>query len=109
DQPMIKAPPSDADLDSLKAEFSKINTHAGAFIKSDPLADYRLGTSLRTLVILAKHEKEPIRFLFQFYKPRDHWQMTGLDFDNDLFEAIKQTARAVHLKSEAASGFESDY
>jgi len=52
-----------------------------------------LGTRFVYLSYLAAYDRQPIRFIFEFYKADEAWMTFGFSFDQDLDDDVEGRAR----------------
>jgi hypothetical protein len=46
---------------------------------------------------LVKYDRQPIRFIFKFYKPSDKWVLYSFALDDDLDNEIQEAAKLFYL------------
>lgn len=46
---------------------------------------------------LIKYDRQPVRFIFHFYKPNHKWMIYSFSVDDDLDEEMEETAKLNHL------------
>ena len=47
---------------------------------------------------LIKYDRQPIRFIFKFYKPNDKWVLYSYAFDDSLDDEIQEAAKLYYLE-----------
>lgn len=47
---------------------------------------------------LVKYDRQPIRFIFKFYKPNDKWVLYSYALDDNLDNEIQEAAKLYYLK-----------
>jgi hypothetical protein len=47
---------------------------------------------------LVKYDRQPIRFIFKFYKPNDKWVLYSYEFDDKLDDEIQEAAKLYYLE-----------
>lgn len=46
---------------------------------------------------LVKYDRQPMRFVFKFYKPNDKWHLYAFSIDDDFDDEIEQSAKFYYL------------
>lgn len=46
---------------------------------------------------LIKYDRQPLRFIFKFYKPKDEWTLYAFKFDDKFSEEIEEAAKLYYL------------
>ncbi|WP_269542776.1 hypothetical protein [Cerasicoccus fimbriatus] len=63
--------------------------HGFELVKTEEIGDSLMGCS-----VIARYDRQPVRFIFIFYRPNDTWQVQNVNFDDsidaDLREALKR-------------------
>lgn len=49
---------------------------------------------------LIKYDRQPLRFIFKFYKPNDKWVLYAYSLDDDIDDEIEQAAKLYNLDLE---------
>ncbi|WP_190811443.1 hypothetical protein [Flagellimonas sp. S3867] len=77
----------------LKSQLKQYEELVGEYFGEEFLYKGKLGQSFLTYIYLAKYERQPFRFTFEFYKANDKWIVYSFkfddSFDDDLEEVIK--------------------
>ena len=60
----------------------------------------KLSESFELHSYLVKYERQPIRFIFKFYKPNDKWILYAYALDDDIDDEIEQAAKLYYLDLE---------
>lgn len=68
-------------LNQLKKSFTNINQLLGKFYGYETISNEKFYNSLQIIIIFAKYEKQPLRFLFVFYKPEHKWMTYRFEID----------------------------
>ena len=76
-------------LDLVKNKTKNLLPMLGKYIGSEELMRKEVGDCLIGYTYIARYERQPIRFVFIFYKPGDTWQTQSVNFDDDLTDDIK--------------------
>ena len=54
------------------------------------MAEKTLGNSLVGFSYIANFDRQPIRFIFVFYKAKDTWKILKINFDMDLDDELAE-------------------
>ncbi len=83
---------SDAVL-NVKGKLNQYRELLGAYQGHEFIAESRLGECFSVYVFLAKYDRQPLRFTFEFYKPKNEWIVYSFqfddNFDDDMVEMMK--------------------
>ena len=77
---------------NIKSQFKELPNILGEFCGYELLIEDQIGESYRIYVFMAKFDRQPMRFKFEFYKPRDKWTLQGFSYDYDLDEVLEESA-----------------
>jgi len=82
-----------AQINLLKSKLDSLGLSIGKYEGRELIAQKNAGTSLVIYSYLVKHENQPVRFIFMFYKPKDQWELYRFNYDDamdlELIEAAK--------------------
>jgi len=82
-----------AQINVLKLKLDSLGTSIGKYEGKELISQRSAGTSLVIYSYLVKHENQPVRFIFMFYKPKDQWELYRFNYDDamdtELIEAAK--------------------
>ncbi|MGF7040975.1 hypothetical protein [Mucilaginibacter lappiensis] len=84
------------DSTSLKGLIAKIDTTRGLigmYIGKELIVQRKASNSLVLYSYLVKHEKQPVRFTFMFYKPKSDWVIYRLYFDDQVDNELEESAK----------------
>jgi hypothetical protein len=84
------------DSTSLKGLIAKIDTTRGLigmYIGKELIVQRKASNSLVLYSYLVKHEKQPVRFTFMFYKPKNDWVIYRLYFDDQVDNELEESAK----------------
>jgi len=56
----------------------------GEYIGHELISEKTVGTSMKAAIHMVKYERQPLRFVFLFYKPKGGWMIYNFSFDEDL-------------------------
>jgi hypothetical protein len=84
------------DSNSLVKLIAKIDTTRsviGAYTGKDLIVQRKASNSLVLYSYLVKHQNQPLRFTFMFYKPKNEWVIYRLYFDDSVSSELEQSAK----------------
>ncbi|WP_184550195.1 hypothetical protein [Mucilaginibacter sp. FT3.2] len=84
------------DSNSLVRLITKIDTTRsiiGAYLGKDLIVQRKASNSLVLYSYLVKHQNQPLRFTFLFYKPKNEWVIYRLYFDDSVSSELEQSAK----------------
>lgn len=83
---------------TLKNKLKTLIDVCGDYYGYEELDEKTAGTSSKIASFIIRYDREPVRFVIFFYKPKDTWQVNNLAFDEDIDEDLKEAAKAYRLK-----------
>ncbi len=90
---------SDA-LGKMKTQFSGLQNLVGDYIGYDLITKKDLLDRFVIYTYLVRFDRQPVRFIFQFYKPKDKWDLFGFSYDDSFGDELKEATKLYNLKSE---------
>ena len=75
-------------------EYAKL---MGNYIGFEKLTEKSLGKSLKVLVYIVKYERQPLRFIFKYYKAKDNWSIFNIKFDDDIDDELDEIMKYDYL------------
>jgi hypothetical protein len=80
-------------INQLKQKLDSLQLNIGKYIGKELISQKSATPSLVLYSFLVKHENQPIRFTFMFYKPQNEWELYRFNYDDamdiELMEAAK--------------------
>jgi hypothetical protein len=80
-------------INLLKQKIDSLQLSLGKYIGHELISQRSATNSLVIYSYLVKHEDQPIRFIFMFYKPKNDWELYRFNYDDgmdtELLEAVK--------------------
>jgi len=74
-------------ISNVKTQLSNVLNQIGSYQGFDQLAICTLGDNYKVINYMVRYERQPLRFIFIFYKPKNTWQIQNFQF-NDSFEDL---------------------
>jgi hypothetical protein len=82
------------DIIALKLQMRNLTEdYVGKYYGYEHILDKHLSDCYELKSFVIKYGRQPLRFVFQFYKPNDIWIFHGFSYDANLTEEIKESAR----------------
>ena len=78
--------------DQLKAQFNDLERQLGSYHSHSKLAETKVAGMFVYQHYFVAYDIQPISIRLKFYKPRDTWRVTGVEFDTDLPDMIGKRA-----------------
>lgn len=83
----------------LKSQLEGLNEDfVGKYYGKELTLEKKLADSFILMSYLVKYDRQPIRFTFQFYKPKDIWMIHSFKFDGNLDSEIEEAARLYNFR-----------
>ena len=87
------------EIAKLKTNFKSLPDYFGKFCGQALITKKEIGGGALVLyTYLVKYERQPVRFVFKFYKPKDSWIAYGFSYDMNLDEELDQSVKLQNLK-----------
>ena len=71
------------ELLNLKSQLFENQKLLGEFCGYEKITEQNAGKDYKQLVYLVKYERQPIRFIFELYKPKEKWIVLNFSYDFD--------------------------
>ncbi|HUX55141.1 MAG TPA: hypothetical protein VMV56_12050 [Williamwhitmania sp.] len=91
---------ADSAISNLKSQLDLVLKQVGKYNGYELIAQKKAGTCYLQLSYFVKYDRMPIRFTFQFYKPKDVWVITNFKYDLDVSEEMDKTTTLYFLDLE---------
>lgn len=85
------------DVENVKSQLSNFVGLVGDYYGYEKITEKSLGESLKLVSYIIKYDRQPIRFTFLFYKPKDVWKIQNFKFDDNLDAEIEESAKINNL------------
>lgn len=82
----------------LKNKLKNLIDLCGEYYGYEMLSETTAGENIKMVTFIVKYDREPIRFSFFFYKPKDKWQLNNFSYDEGIDEDLEEAAKAYRLK-----------
>ncbi|HLS29363.1 MAG TPA: hypothetical protein VK021_00760 [Flavobacteriaceae bacterium] len=72
-------------------------SYMGQYYGYELITKKEFAESFKLYSYLVKYDRQPIRFIFKFYKPNDKWVLHSYSLDDNLDQEIEETAKLYYL------------
>ena len=86
------------EITSMKNKLKNLVELLGDYYGYDLLSEKTAGQNITLATYIIRYEREPIRFTFLFYKPKDKWQLNNFSYDESIDQDLEEAAKAYRLK-----------
>ena len=81
----------------LKGQLMQSRELLGEYIGEEFLHKGELGEDFSIYIYFAKYDRQPLRFTFQFYKPKDEWMIYSFKFDDNFDDDLENLLKYEYL------------
>jgi hypothetical protein len=89
---------STSQLYDLKNKLDSTRKILGNYDGQALITEKNVSTDLVLLTYLVKHEKQPIRFSFIFYKPNADWVLFKFQYDDQVISELEDSGKIYFIK-----------
>jgi len=82
-----------AGINQLKSKLDSLRQGIGAYLGRDLIAQRQASNSLVSYSYLVKHEIQPIRFTFMFYKAQNEWALYRFKYDDQMDAELEEAGK----------------
>lgn len=83
----------------LKSQIKDFETQVGAYYGEEFIHKHKLGKDLSAYVYLVKYDRQPLRFTFKFYRPKDKWMIYSFKFEDSFETDLDEVMKYDYLRS----------
>ncbi|MBB6681202.1 hypothetical protein H4O20_07070 [Aequorivita sp. 609] len=83
--------------EKVKFQLREYANLMGEYIGFEKLTEKSLGESLKVSVYLVKYDRQPLRFIFKYYKGKKDWMLYNLKFDEDIDDELEEIMKYDYL------------
>jgi hypothetical protein len=88
-------------IDNLKKEINGYSPdYMGKYYGYELITKKQFSQSLILYSYLIKYDRQPLRFVFKFYKPNDKWIVYSFNVDSNIDDELEQAAKLYYLNLE---------
>lgn len=83
--------------EKVKFQLREYANLMGEYIGFEKLTEKSLGESLIVSVYLVKYDRQPLRFIFKYYKGKEKWMLYNLKFDEIIDDELDEIMKYDYL------------
>jgi hypothetical protein len=83
---------------NLKSKLKNLIDLCGDYYGYELLSEKTAGQNIKMVTYIVRYDREPIRFTFFFYKPKDTWRLNNFSYDEDMDKDLEEATKAYRLK-----------
>lgn len=80
-------------VESLKNQFYNVLPLIGNYNGYELITERNIGNNLKLASFMTKYDRQPIRWTFILYKPKDKWQVQNLKYDDKLGDELEESVK----------------
>lgn len=88
--------------DDIEKVISTVNgfteDYMGKYYGYEIITTKKFSESFELYSYLIKYDRQPLRFIFKFYKPNDKWVLLSYSLDDNLDNEIQEAAKLYYLE-----------
>ena len=81
----------------VKYQIREFAALVGEYLGYEKIGEKSLTESLKIAVFLVKYERQPIRFVFKYYKPKESWVIYNFSFDESIDDDLEEIMKYDYL------------
>jgi hypothetical protein len=85
-------------IENVKTQLTSFLGLVGTYYGYEKITEKNIGKSYKLLSYMIKYDRQPMRFTFIFYKPKDKWQLQNFQFDDNLDDELEESGKIYRLK-----------
>jgi len=85
-------------IDNIKTQLTSFLGLVGEYYGYELITEKSVGKSFKLVSYMVKYDRQPMRFTFVFYKPKDKWQVQNFQYDDNLDVELEESGKVYRLK-----------
>lgn len=85
-------------IENVKTQLTSLLGLVGDYYSYEKITEKSIGESYQLVSYMIKYDRQPLRFSFVFYKPKDKWQVQNFKYDDNLGDELKESGKVYRLK-----------
>ncbi|MDX1684234.1 MAG: hypothetical protein R3275_03300 [Saprospiraceae bacterium] len=85
------------EVNELKRKFSNLKSLVGDYHGHDLIAKKELAGCFSIHSYLVRFELQPVRFIFEFYKPNKSWGLYGFSYDDNIDDELEEVVKVQNI------------
>jgi hypothetical protein len=86
------------DITAIKKNLKVTIDQGGVYNGYELITEKSVGNTMKLISYMAKYDKQPVRFVFIYYKPKDVWKIYTFQFNTNLDDELNSAAGVDQLK-----------
>ena len=83
---------------SVKTKLASFLELVGEYYGYELITEKSVGESYKLVSYMIKYDRQPLRFTFVFYKPKDTWQVQNFKYDDNIGDELEESGKVYRLK-----------
>jgi hypothetical protein len=89
---------SDENIEGIKSQLKTTLDQLGQYYDFESISKSSYGKNLVLHTFLIRYDRQPLRFMFLFYKPDNSWRLQNFSYDDNLDTELEEANKAYRLK-----------
>ena len=85
-------------IENIKTQLTSFLGLVGEYYGYEKITEKSVGKSFKLVSYMIKYDRQPMRFTFVFYKPKDKWQVQNFQYDDNLDDELEESGKVYRLK-----------
>jgi len=85
-------------IENVKNQLTNFLGLVGDYYGYEKITEKSVGESYKLVSYMIKYDRQPVRFTFVFYKPKDKWQVQNFQYDDKLDDELEESGKVYRLK-----------
>ncbi len=85
-------------IENVKTQLTSFLGLVGDYYGYEKITEKSVGESYKLVSYMIKYDRQPVRFTFIFYKPKDKWQVQNFQYDDSLDDELEESGKVYRLK-----------
>lgn len=85
-------------IENVKTQLTSFLGLVGEYYGHEKITEKSVGKSYKLISYMVKYDRQPVRFTFVFYKPKDKWQVQNFQYDDNLDDELEESGKVYRLK-----------
>jgi hypothetical protein len=85
-------------IENVKTQLTSFLGLVGEYYGYEKITEKSVGESYKLVSYMIKYDRQPVRFTFVFYKPKDKWQVQNFQYDDNLDDELEESGKVYRLK-----------
>lgn len=85
-------------IENVKNQLTNFLGLVGDYYGYEKITEKSVGKSYKLESYMIKYDRQPVRFTFVFYKPKDKWQVQNFQYDDKLDDELEESGKVYRLK-----------